>query len=125
MAFTYAIATNRGKVRLKLSDTNAQAYGFEDEEIDAFLSEGGTVDAAVVLGLRVLLVDAARRTKAFSVTATGNGPSLTAYNDAARVAGIKEALRMYGGDLPTASVITPATQPYDSGYTELPVVVTG
>jgi hypothetical protein len=124
MAFTYTIATNRGKVRLKLSDTNAAAYGFEDDEIDAFLSEGGSVDAAVVLGLRVLLVDAARRTKAFSMSASGSGSSLTAYNDAARVAGIKEALRMYGGDLPTATVITPAALPFDRGYVEQPVIVT-
>jgi hypothetical protein len=116
MAFTYTIATNRGKVRLKLSDTNAAAYGFEDDEIDAFLSEGGTVDAAVVLGLRVLLVDSARRTKAFSV------PGLT-YNDGARVEGLKAALKMYGGDLPTVTVIEPASQPYDTGYVEQPVVV--
>jgi hypothetical protein len=63
-------------------------------------------------------VDAARRTKAFSV------PGLT-YNDSARVEGLKASLKMYGGDLPTATVITPATQPYDSGYVEQPVVVTG
>ena len=114
--FTYDTTTNRGKVRLKLSDTNTAAYGFEDAEIDLFLSEGGTVDKAVILGLRVLLVDAARRTKAFSVPGAS-------YNDSARVAGLKEALRMYGGDMPTVSVITPATQPYDTGYVEQPVIV--
>ena len=38
MAFTYDIDTNRGKVRLLLSDTNASDYQFEDDEIDAFLS---------------------------------------------------------------------------------------
>jgi hypothetical protein len=125
MAFTYSLATSVGQLRLALSDTNAAAYGFEDAELEYLLSAGGSHNGAVILGLRTLLVDSARRTKAFSVTATGNGPSLTAYNDAARVAGLKEALRMYGGDLPTATVITPATQPYDSGYVEQPVVVTG
>ena len=38
MAFTYDIDTNRGKVRLLISDTNASDYQFEDDEIDAFLS---------------------------------------------------------------------------------------
>ena len=38
MAFTYAIDTNRGKVRLLISDITASDYQFEDDEIDAFLS---------------------------------------------------------------------------------------
>ena len=38
MAFTYDIDTNRGKVRLLISDTNASDYQFEDDEVDAFLS---------------------------------------------------------------------------------------
>jgi hypothetical protein len=117
MAFTYDVATSRGKVRLKLSDTNSAAYGFEDAEIDEFLSEAGTVDGAVVLGLRVLLVDSARRTAMFNL------PGMY-YNDAGRVTALEKALKMYGGDLPTASVITPAALPFDSGYVEQPVIVT-
>ena len=111
MAFTYDLGTDRGKIRLKLSDTNSAAYGFEDAEIDAFLTEGGSVDKAVVLGLRVLLVDAARRAKAFYLPGT-------TYSDAGRIAGIQAALKMYGGDLPTVTVISPQIQPYDSGYVE-------
>ena len=38
MAFTYDITTDRGKVRLLISDTNAADYQFEDTEIDAFLT---------------------------------------------------------------------------------------
>lgn len=116
MAFTYDLGANRGKVRLKLSDTNSAAYGFEDAEIDAFLSEGGSVTAAVILGLRVLLVDAARRQKAFSL------PGMT-YSDAGRVEGIKAALKLYGGELPDITVVSVATQPYDTGYVEQPVVI--
>lgn len=117
MAFTYDVSTDRGRVRLKLSDTNSAAYGFEDAEIDALLSEGGTVLAATILGLRVLLVDAARRAK--SVTTAG-----TSYSDAGRVAGLQATLKMYGGDLPTATVVTLGAQPYDSGYVEQPVILT-
>jgi hypothetical protein len=118
MAFTYDLANSVGQLRLAISDTNAAAYGFEDAELTYLLGQGGSHNAAVVLALRTLLVDAARRTKAFSV------PGLT-YNDGARVEGLKASLKMYGGDLPTATVIMPATQPYDSGYVEQPVVVTG
>ena len=38
MAFTYDVTTDRGKVRLLISDTNAADYQFEDAEIDAFLT---------------------------------------------------------------------------------------
>ncbi len=38
MAFTYDITTNRGKVRLLISDTDSTDYHFEDDEIDAFLT---------------------------------------------------------------------------------------
>jgi hypothetical protein len=116
MAFTYSLATSVGQLRLALSDTNAAAYGFEDAELEYLLSAGGSHNGAVILGLRTLLVDSARRTKAFSV------PGLT-YNDGARVEGLKAALKMYGGDLPTVTVIEPASQPYDTGYVEQPVVV--
>lgn len=116
MAFTYDLATSVGQLRLAISDTNAAAYGFEDAELTYLLTTGGSHNAAVILALRTLLVDAARRSKAFTV------PGLT-YNDAGRVAGIQAALKMYG-DLPTVTIITPAALPYESGYVELPVVVT-
>lgn len=38
MAFTFDVATDRGKVRLLITDTDENNYIFEDDEIDAFLS---------------------------------------------------------------------------------------
>ncbi len=38
MAFTYAVTTDRGKVRLLIGDITAADYQFEDDEIDAFLT---------------------------------------------------------------------------------------
>jgi hypothetical protein len=117
MAFTYSLATSVGQLRLAISDTNAAAYGFEDAELEYLLSAGGSHNGAVVLALRTLLVDAARRTAMFNL------PGMY-YNDAGRVTALEKALKMYGGDLPTASVITPASLPFDSGYVEQPVIVT-
>lgn len=116
MAFTYLLSTSVGQVRLAISDTNAESYAFEDAEIEYFLTQGASVKGGIVEALRALLVSAARRAKAFSL------PGAT-YDDRGRVAGLQAALKMYGGDLPTVSVITPASQPYDSGYVERPVVV--
>lgn len=117
MSFTYLLSNNNGKVRLKLADTGgvapggtATSYGFEDEEIAELLSEGGSVDGAVALGLRSLLVDAARRERAFKL------PGLD-YDDKGRVAGIKAALELYPGGLPVASVACPVLA-HDSGYTD-------
>ena len=41
MAFTYDLATNDGKVRLLVTDTDATNPIFQDAEIAAFLSLGG------------------------------------------------------------------------------------
>lgn len=111
MAFTYAIGTDRGKVRLRLSDTSSAAYAFEDDEIDYFLTEGGSVLGAVKMGLQVLLTDAARRQRAFTV------PGLT-YDDKGRVAALQQALTNLGGDLATIEVLAPTTHAFDAGFTE-------
>jgi hypothetical protein len=47
MAFTYDLATNRGKVRLKIRDTDEAVPTrqiFQDDEIDFFLTEAGGAD---------------------------------------------------------------------------------
>ena len=120
MAFTYDLATDRGALRLRLSDTNPKGYGFEDAELDYFLSAGGSLDAATVLAVRVLLTDAARRAKSFS-----DGERQLSYSDSGRVAGLQAVLKMYGGDLPKATVIQPGPMPMDSGYAEVvPVLPT-
>ena len=55
MAFTYDPADARGQVRLLIFDTNADAYVFEDLEIDTFLSlEGGRVKCGAALALETM-----------------------------------------------------------------------
>tara|TARA_R110002124_G_scaffold53832_1_gene153969 strand:+ start:659 stop:1006 length:348 start_codon:yes stop_codon:yes gene_type:complete len=114
MAFTYDITTDRGKVRLKLADTDSSAYVFEDDEIDYFLSSASTVDDGVVIGLHVLLADRARRAKSFSI----QGLSL---NDTAQIAAIQTLIEIYGGDEPTLAAVMPALMPSDAGFSE-PIV---
>ncbi len=55
MAFNYDLATDAGKVRAIIPDTNIEAYVFEDAEIEAFLSmEGGGVKRAAALALETI-----------------------------------------------------------------------
>lgn len=55
MSFTYNIATDAGKVRLLITDTNSAAFYFDDTEIQAFLDlESGSVRRAAALGLETL-----------------------------------------------------------------------
>ena len=115
MAYTYDIGTDRGKVRLRLGDAYGEpddpsTYTFEDDEIDALLTAGGTVDGATAEGLKVLLVDKARRAKAFNL----KGLSV---NDSAGLATLRELLAVYGG-LPTVGVVLPALLPSDQGFNE-------
>ena len=42
MPFTYDVATDRGKVRLLITDTDAANVIFQDDEIDAFLGMMGS-----------------------------------------------------------------------------------
>ena len=51
MAFTYDLTTDTGKVRRDIGDTVAASAQFTDEEIDSFVSEGGSVKAAAGLAL--------------------------------------------------------------------------
>lgn len=111
MAFTYVVSTDRGKVRLKVGDTNSAAYAFEDDEIDAFLTEGGSVNEAAKLAIMSLLVSQARRERAFSLPGT-------TYDDKGRVAALKMALDVYGGGIPTVSVLTLGVIDSDSGFTD-------
>lgn len=125
MAFTYVLTTDVGKVRLKLGDTGGVApgavatsgYAFEDAELDEFISEGGSVNGATLLALRVLYIDAAKRAKAFSLP----GMSM---NDTAKLEHIFRAIKMYGGELPTISILYPSRLPMDDGYVEPPIVIT-
>ena len=61
MAFTYAIGTDRGKVRLLIPDRSAAPlYMFEDDEIDWFLTaEGSVIKKAAALALETMASDEA------------------------------------------------------------------
>jgi hypothetical protein len=111
MAFTYDLTTDRGATRLRLSDANANAYVFEDAEIDYFLTLGGSVKAAVIEGVKVLMMDKARRVK----RATVMGLTI---DDTAQVQGLKDMLKVLGGDLPQVTISMPALLPMDVGYDE-------
>lgn len=103
MAFTYnqAHTSDRDRVRMGLADPQQAGGIFSDAEIDAFLAEGGNVNAAIRIGLRALMAHHANR------------------GDSARVQALKVALDAYGGDdMPTVVVTMPALLPMDSGYTE-------
>lgn len=111
MSFSYDLATTAGQVRLRLGDTDSAAYVFEDAEIDYFASEGGTVNGALALALRTLLVSRAHRVK----RATVHGLSI---DDTAQIAAIREALAQLGsGSAPTVQIVGPTLQPYDRDYT--------
>ena len=100
MAFTYDLTTSRGQVRFGIGDTSASVPIFTNDEIDHFLSIGGTVEGAINEGLRHLLTYHAWRL------------------DADRVTAIKEALSVRGGDLPKLSVTYPQKLPMDRGFDE-------
>src|SRR5690348_2216371 len=46
MAFTLDRSTSIGKLRVRLSDTEASDAVFQDEDLQEFLAEGGSIDRA-------------------------------------------------------------------------------
>ena len=54
MAFTYDVTTDRGKVRLLCTDVAAADPCFDDDEIDAFLTMGGSVLLAAAMALETI-----------------------------------------------------------------------
>lgn len=66
MAFTYTPGTDRGRVRLTLSDTIAESAQFSDDEIDDALSLYTSVAAASAYLARVLYMRRARRARDYS-----------------------------------------------------------
>ena len=51
MSTTYDPATDVGKVRLKIGDTDITAAQFSDAEVQVFIDEGGTVNASAGIAL--------------------------------------------------------------------------
>jgi len=78
MAFTYAIGTDRGKVRLLIPDRLATQYMFEDDEIDWFLTaESSVVKQAAALALETMASDEAYVQKAIKLMdLSTNGPAV-------------------------------------------------
>lgn len=118
MSFSYDLSTDAGKLRLKIADTGGASngatsatggYAFEDEELAIFLTDGGSVTGAARLALQTLIVDAARRERAFKV------PGLD-YDDKGRVSALKTALGTLGADLPTLTISGPTVHPFDTAY---------
>lgn len=66
MAFTYDPTTNRGRVRLRLSDTRTERAAFSDEELDALISDEGGWEGATIAGARILMMDRARFARIYS-----------------------------------------------------------
>lgn len=54
MVFTYALATDIGKVRLLVPDNQAASYVFEDDEIEAFLTLEVDARRAAALALETI-----------------------------------------------------------------------
>lgn len=107
MAFTYDLSTSRGKLRLKLSDTETP-FVFDDDEIDYFLSDGGSVNGGVVVGAKILLANRALRVKRVK-------DKNKSYDDTAQVQALKDLISLYGG-MPTAKISSPACLPSDADY---------
>jgi hypothetical protein len=111
MAFTYDLATNRGKVRFIVPDTDSTAPYLTDVEIDHCLNEAGTVKAAAVMACNWL----ARR---FAQRATFTADGLTVQNSQraeAFAARAKELMREMQG------AMTAVTVDRDDGYHEAAV----
>lgn len=65
-AFTYNLATDLGKVRICLPDTDPVNYVFRDDELQAFLDLSiGSIWNAVALAYETLARDSVRRFKLF------------------------------------------------------------
>ena len=109
MAFTYDLTTERGQVRLRLSDTDSTSYVFEDAEVDYFLTAGGSVGAAVVEGAKVLIASHARRSRYFAVQGV-------TFDNRQQLASLQALIDEYGGHAATMNSTLPAAMPFDEAY---------
>jgi hypothetical protein len=106
MAFTYDISTNRGKVRFKLADTTEDGAMFTDAEVDAALSEGGSIPAAVCVLARARIAWLMRRPDSETL------PDGRSISRSGQLEAMRALLAQYGGasgaavapTLPTARV---------------------
>ena len=57
MTFTYNLATDRGKVRLIIQDTDETYEFYSDAEIDAFITLAGKMDGDSVFNASAIALD--------------------------------------------------------------------
>jgi hypothetical protein len=78
MTFTYAIGTDRGKVRILAGDAGSAAYSFEDDEIDTFLAIETGIKRAAALALETLASNDAYQIKKGSLLEISyDGPAVS------------------------------------------------
>lgn len=112
MAFTYDLSTNIGQTRLQIADTTSTAYVFEDAEISYALTKGGSVDGATVALARMMLANAALRTKYFSLKGLS-------FDDRHRIDALKALIEQYAAEsLTTVTVTSGSAMPFDDAFVE-------
>lgn len=110
MSFTYSPTTDRGRVRLRLSDTRAERAAFSDEEIDALITDEGGWAGATIAGARILMADRARFARVYSNT---EGSVDETAGLAALQAVIEQMMAKTTQSLPTVLVRTLGSHPMD------------
>ena len=91
MVFTYALATDIGKVRLMVPDNKVASYIFEDDEITAMLAlEGDDVRCAAALCLETMASDEAYVQKVIRILDLSTNGAATAAMLMARAARLRE-----------------------------------
>lgn len=78
MGFTYDVTTDRGKVRMLITDVNAVDYCFEDDEIDAYLTlNSSNVYKAAAFALITIAANEALVSKRIKILdLTTDGPAV-------------------------------------------------
>lgn len=108
MTWSYEIATDIGKVRLHVGDTDkSAAWTFEDEELQVFLDETGEVLLAAAAALDALAADQARLAMRVSIGdySEDRGAAVKALHAQA------EALRQQAAQTPASEIAETAWTP--------------
>jgi len=114
MPFTYDLATDRGRVRLLVTDVDQTQPLFQDDEIDAFLAiEGGSVPRAAALALDTIasnesLVQKASRLVDFQTNGPAVAADLRAHAAALRARADELDAAASGGAFDWAEIVTGA-----------------
>lgn len=99
MSFTYDLSTDTGLLRLEIQDTHQEQAGFSDEELAVFLAREGSVGLAAIAALDALIIDRARRQRAYNVQGVQ-------YDDKGVVAALREARALLSQRYPRTFSVT-------------------